>query len=125
MAVFGQSVGNQGAPKGFVGGIVDKLVNKPVVPPQQGGIQGMINRSKALTPPSPGQQVAAQTGITGFNDPTAALKARALYSLGVRRSDNPAVDAEMQTLAQNPPATPLQNLGKGLLVAGTVNRLLQ
>lgn len=125
MAAFGQSVGGQGSPKGFVGSIVDKLVNKPLIPPQQGGPVGMAMRNQSMQPKSPAQQLAAQSGVDVYNDPTAALKARALYGLGVRRSDNPAVDAEIQNLAQNPPATPIQNLGKGLLVTGTVNRLLQ
>jgi len=55
----------------------------------------------------------------------ASLRARTLYALGVRRSDNPAVQAELDNYTQNPPATPLRSFGQGMLVTGVVNKLLQ
>lgn len=128
MQIPGQSIGSaQREPRGLVGGIVDRLINKPA-PPMTGGVQGQIALQKATAPPSPAQQIAQTTKLQYpalQADPSATLKARALYAMGVRRSDNPVVDAELQTLMQNPPATPLRNIGQGLLVTGMFNRFLQ
>lgn len=128
MQIPGQSAGSaQREPRGLVGGIVDRLVNGKPEPPAPGAA-GLARQTQAMQGPSPAQQIAQQTKLANpalQADPGAALKARALYALGVRRSDNPAVDGELQTLMQNPPAMPLRALGQGLLVTGTVNRLLR
>lgn len=126
MQLPGQSAGSrQGQPQGLVGGFVDRLINKPAPPQAAGGPLGVLRVNQNSQPPSPAQQIQQQVRPERFQDPSAVLKARVLYGLGVRRSDNPVVDAELQTFMQNPPATPLRSLGQGLLVTGTVNRLLQ
>lgn len=115
-----------GAPRGLIGGLVDHLINKPLAAPPQGK-PGLAQQGQQMAGPSPAQQIAKNSmgTLPLLNDPSASIKARALYALGVRRSDNPYVQMELEKMSTNPPATPLRTLGQGLLVTGTVNRLLQ
>lgn len=127
----GQSAGGSREPRGLVGGLLDRLINKPPAPTPT-GVAGVAQASQAAMPPSPAQQLVKQTApalakgpLAQPQDLGASLKARTLYALGVRRSDNPAVQAELDNYLQNPPSTPLRSFGQGMLVTGVVNNLLK